>query len=68
MTSLTHPEIPARVIEALIKWKQPTPTQYARVAPAPVLEILSKPKEELEEDPDEPIPVASTGASGGGPG
>ena len=41
----------------------------------PVLEILSDPEEELEEDsgedseqdPEEPVPVASSGASGGGP-
>ena len=74
MTSLTHPEIPTKVIEALIEWEQPTPAQYARVVPALVLEILSdpeeeleeEPEEELEEDPDEPIPVVSSGASGGG--
>ena len=76
MTSLAHPEILARVIEALIEWEQPTPAQYDRVAPALVLEILSKleeePEEELEEDPEEdpkePVPIASSGVSNGGPG
>ena len=72
------------VIEAQIEWEQPTPAQYARVAPAPVLEILFDPKEELEEEPeeepeeeleedpkedlDEPVSATSSGASGGGPG
>ena len=75
MTSLAHPEILARVIEVLIEWEQTTPTQYARVAPVPVLEIFSnlveEPEEALEEDPkedlEEPIPAASSGVSGGGP-
>ena len=54
MTSLAHPEIPTRVIEACIKWEQPTPAQYERVAPAPVVDILSDSDEhdpEVEEDP-----------------
>ena len=71
MTSLAHPEIPAKVIEALIKWEQPTPAQYARVAPAPILEILSnleeEPEEKPEEDPEEPTPASSSRASGSGP-
>ena len=56
MTSLAHPEIPARVIEACIEWEQPTSAQYERVAPAPMVEILSDSDEhdpELEEDPEE---------------
>ena len=55
MTSLAYPEIPARVIEACIEWEQPTPAQYERVAPAPVVEILSDSDEhdpEVEEDPE----------------
>ena len=56
MTSLAYPEIPARVIEACIEWEQPTPTQYERVAPGPVVEILSdsdKHDLEVDEDPEE---------------
>ena len=55
MTSLAHPEIPARVIEACIEWEQPTPAQYERVAPTLVVEILSDSDEhdpEVEEDPE----------------
>ena len=68
-----HPEIPARVIEALIEWEQPTPAQYERAAPVPVVEILSNPEEEpeedLEEDSDEDtaeesVPMSSSEASG----
>ena len=54
ITSLVHPEILARVIEACIEWEQPTPAQYERVAPTPVVEILSDFDEhdpEVEEDP-----------------
>lgn len=49
MTLLPHPEIPARVIEAMIEWEQPTPAQYERVAPVLVMEILSNFD---EHDPD----------------
>ena len=55
MTSLAHPEIPAKIIEACIEWEQPTPAQYERVAPALVVEILSDSDEhdpEVEEDPE----------------
>ena len=78
MTSLAHPEIPARIIEACIEWEQPTPAQYERVAPAPVVEILSDSDEEPEEEPkedseeesvEEIAPVSSSEASGSdGPG
>ena len=68
-TSLVHLEILARVIEALIKWEQPTPAQYVRVAPVPVMEILYDSEEEPEEDPEEQsaeeiAPVSSSEASG----
>ena len=56
MTSLAHPEIPARVIEACIEWEQPTPTPFMRVAPVPAVEILSEPESEYETIPDgEPV-------------
>ena len=75
MTSLAHPEILARVIEACIEWEQPTPAQYERVAPAPVMEILSDSDEHdpvVEEDPEpeevepseEHAPVPSSGDDG----
>ena len=67
MTSLAHPEIPARVIEAMIEWEQPTPAQYERVAPTPVVEILSdsdehdpEAEEDLDEDPKEEDPEEET--------
>ena len=72
MTSLAHPEIPARVIEACIEWEQPTPAQYERVTPAPVVEILSDSDEHdpvVEENPEEevaeePAPVLSSDDDG----
>ena len=59
ITSLVHPEILARVIEACIEWEQPTPAQYERVAPAPMVEILSESDEHdpvVEEEPEEEEP------------
>ena len=68
MTSLVHPHIPARVIEACIEWEQPTPTQYERVAPVPVVEILSDSDsdeyESEEESTDGTAPVPSSGEFG----
>ena len=53
----------------MIEWEQPTLAQYARVVPAPVLEILFDLEKEPEEDPEEPALASSSKASdGGGPG
>ena len=55
MTSLEHPELPARVLEELMEWIQPTPTPYVLAEPVQVIEVTSSEEEDPEEDPEEEL-------------
>ena len=50
MTSLEHPELPARVLEEPMEWIQPTPTLYVLVEPLQIMEVTSS-EEDPKEDP-----------------
>ena len=56
VTSLEHPELPVRMLEGQMEWIQPTPTPYALVEPAQIVEVTSS-EEDLEEDPVEKLEV-----------
>ena len=47
VTSLVHPEQPARTMQQHIEWIIPTPTPYLLVEPVPIIDVSSS-----EEDPD----------------
>ena len=46
VTSLVHPEQPARILQQQMEWILPTPTPYLLVEPVQVIEVSSS-----EEDP-----------------
>ena len=48
LTSLEHADAPVRTLEGEVEWIQPTPTPYALVEPAQIVEVSSS-----EEDPEE---------------
>ena len=48
MTSLEHPEQPARMLEGQMEWIQPTSTSYTLMEPVQIVEVSS-----FEEDPEE---------------
>ncbi|KAH1254186.1 hypothetical protein GmHk_04G010677 [Glycine max] len=58
VTSLVHPEEPARTLQRTVEWILPTPTPYRLVEPVQVIEVTSS-EEDPEEDPEElpPEPV-----------
>ena len=52
MTSIDHPEQPARTLQQPMEWILPTPTLYLIAEPIQVVEV-SSPEEDPEEDPEE---------------
>ena len=52
VTSIAHPEQPARTLQQLMEWILPTPTPYLLVEPVQIIEVSSS-KEDLGEEPEE---------------
>ena len=52
VTSLVHPEQPARTMQQLIEWIMPTPTPYLLVEPVPIIDVSSFEKDEEDLLPD----------------
>ena len=50
VTSLLHPEQPARTLQQPMEWIMPTPTPYLLVEPIPIVDVSSS-EEDPEEDP-----------------
>ena len=58
VTSLVHPEEPARTLQRTVEWILPTPTPYRLVEPVQVIEVTSSeedPEEDSKELPPEPV-------------
>ena len=51
VTSLLHPEQPARTMQRSVELIIPTPTPYLLVEPVPIIDVSSS-EEDPEEDPD----------------
>ena len=52
VTSLLHPEQPARVLMELMEWIQPTPTPFVLAEPVHLIEVISSEEDPEEEEPE----------------